>query len=163
GIRSRPAVSLAAPIRTIVGASMPLIGLIATRHLRSARAYRDISGQRAEPDGIRASGPAAAGRCGDRSPGRRPATADRDGAWGGGSGWCLAAASGRWRDATASRRRLTVAADRHPDGRRTGASAPYPGAAWGPCRGAAWDPYPHAASDPYPDPSRYAAADPDRP
>src|SRR6185437_12663954 len=82
GIRSRPAVSLAAPILMIVGASRPLIGLIATRHLRLAPASRDISGQWAWPGVTRGALPAAARRRSDQSPGRQPATADRDGAWG---------------------------------------------------------------------------------
>ena len=60
GIRSSPAVSLAAPILMIVGASRPLIGLIPTRHLRSARVCRDTSGHWTSP-----------GVTGGRRPGRR--------------------------------------------------------------------------------------------
>src|SRR6266566_4457785 len=174
GIRSRPAVSLAAPILMMVGASRPLIGLIATRHLRSAPVYRDTAGQWTWPGVTGGWPPWASGRFAARWPGRRPASADRGEAWdlflavltnqcpGGRPVDRRPVASSRCRGA-AFPRCQAEASDRCP----TAASARCQGAASDRCRAAAWhpsrraasDPYPHAASDPWHD----AAAAPGRP
>src|SRR5207248_2119158 len=157
--------SLAAPILMIVGASRPLIGLIATRHLRSAPASRDISGQWDWPGVTRAARSATVGRCGDRWLGRQPATADRDGARdpGGASGRCPGAAwdpgpPGAWDPS-----RPGAWDPGRPgawDPSRPAAWDPSRPAAWDPSRPAAWDPCPHAASAPCSDPCRCAAAGP---
>src|SRR5512142_538408 len=170
GIRSSPAVSRAAPILMIAGASTPLIELTPTRHLRSARVCRDTAGQWIEP-GVTGGSPAwAASRCGARSPARpRAARAGALTAWPD-AARCPDAVSARCPDAV-SARCPGAASALYPGG----ASSRYqpsglPGgwcAAPGQCRAevadrhqpaetsrypdAASDRYPPAETNPYPD------------